>query len=249
MFAQGRALAEAEAKLHQSIERDQLQAERPEGCRCLGAGTILAEAQWCQCPEGVAAEAEAERRAAVQRKRDVQAFIDRAGIPARNREHTLASHPSGASLAEWTGDGGRGLFLTGPTGRGKTGLAAGLLRWWVEVNCQSALFVVVPDLLDALRDTYRKDADAPESDIIRRVKDVPLLVLDDLGTEKPSDWVEEKLYLIVNHRYGAMRPTIFTSNLTLKELGEKWHERIAWRIAESCDVVHLKGPNLREKQR
>lgn len=248
VFAQRRALDEAEAKLRSALERDELQAERPEGCRCLGAGTILSEGRWCTCPEGIAAEAESERRAAVARARDVAAFIDRAAIPQRNRMHTLESHPQPpAELLAWTGEGGRGLYISGPTGRGKTGLAAGVLRRWVEANCQSALFVVVPDLLDAMRNAYRRDEDAPEGELIKRVKDVPLLVLDDLGTEKPSDWVEEKLYLIVNHRYGAMRPTIFTSNLALKELGMKWHERIAWRIAESCDVVHLKGPNLRAK--
>jgi hypothetical protein len=249
MFAQARALADAHALLRDAEERDRLQSVRPAGCICLGTGS-LRDGGFCSCPEGIAAQADLERRMAARRKQDVASYQARAFIPARNRDHTIATYPGTIpdDVRDWTGAEGRGLFLGGPTGRGKTGLAVSLMRRWIESNCQSALFVVVPELLDNLRDTYRKDSDASEGEYLRHIRKVPMLVLDDLATEKSSEWVEEKLYLLINHRYGAMLPTIYTSNLSLKELGEKWHERIAWRIQESATVVHLAGKNLRAAQ-
>lgn len=237
LFAQARSLAEAESLLRDGKERDRFAAMRPEGCDCLGTG-LLGDDRWCSCPDGIAGQADADRRALARHKSDADEFIRRSRIPARNAA-------SFGALPDF--DGSMGLFLSGPAGRGKTQKACELLRRWIAENCRAGLFVTVPELLDSLRDTYRKDAGAPEGELLSFARRVPLLVLDDLGTEKPSEWVEEKLYVLINHRYGAMLPTIFTSNYTLKELGEKWHERIAWRIAESCGVVNLKGPNWRAR--
>ena len=247
LFAQADALHEAKALLADGLERDRLLSQRPEGCVCIGTGS-LRDGGFCLCPEGVAAEADYARRMADRRKKDAASFLANARIPKRNSEHTLESYPGTvpAEVLAWTGAEGMGLYLGSPTGRGKTGIACGLVKRWVETNCQGAMFVVFPELLDSLRETYRKDTDASEGELLRYIRKVPLLVLDDLGTEKSSEWVEEKVYVLINHRYAEMRPTIFTSNASLRDLGEKWHERIAWRIQESCEVVTLKGPNLRE---
>ncbi len=236
MFATARALAVADEMVRDGIERDRLQAQRPEGCRCLGTA-LLVDDEWCSCPEGIAGKADTDRRLKLRRERDVETFIERARIPRRNVNDY-------GGLPKWDG----GLFLTGPAGRGKTQKAAECLREWIRTNCQAGLFLTVPELLDSLRDTFRRDADAPDGDLLSRAKRVPILVLDDLGTEKASEWVEEKLYVLINHRYGELLPTIFTSNYTILQLAEKWHERIAWRIAESCTVVTLDGKNWREKR-
>jgi DNA replication protein DnaC len=77
------------------------------------------------------------------------------------------------------------------------------------------------------------------------VRTVPLCVLDDIGAERVTDWVRERLFVIVNARHDADLPTIFTSNLAPPALDDHLGERTMWRIIEMCEVVHLDGPNLR----
>lgn len=89
---------------------------------------------------------------------------------------------------------------------------------------------------------------------LERAKSAPLLVLDDLGTAKPSEFVAERLYLLINHRLEAMAPVIVTTNYTLEELAGRpergipsrlGHERTASRLVELCDVYRLTGPDRR----
>ena len=145
-------------------------------------------------------------------------------------------------------EGPESLFLYGPFGTGKTGLAVGALRTHLD-RANSGLFITVPSLLDRIRRTYgasREESD-DDRDLFERVQDVDVLVLDDIGAEKPSEWVAEKLFTLINKRHDEMQTTIFTSNLTPKELAKHLGERIAWRIVEMCEVVQLSGPNLRDK--
>jgi DNA replication protein DnaC len=81
--------------------------------------------------------------------------------------------------------------------------------------------------------------------VLGAVKNTTLLVLDDVGSERVNDWVQEKLFVIINHRHDYHMETIFTSNLSPAQLVRHLGERTAWRILEMCAVVHLDGPNLR----
>jgi DNA replication protein len=149
----------------------------------------------------------------------------------------------------------RGLYLAGPLGRGKTGLAICALKAFIQAGHLS-LFVSTPDLMDRLRATFNKDSDENQDELLRIVTEVPFLILDDLGVEKPTSYVLGRFYLIVDKRQSRGLYTIFTSNLTTADLETYWrpdnipvgfHEgqRVIERIREYCSGVNIKGKNLR----
>jgi DNA replication protein DnaC len=140
----------------------------------------------------------------------------------------------------------RSLFIWGSYGVGKTGLALSILRARVLDTGAPSLFLTTPTLLDRIRATYSRSPDsASEPEVLGAVKNTTLLVLDDVGSERVNDWVQEKLFVIINHRHDYHMETIFTSNLSPAQLVRHLGERTAWRILEMCAVVHLDGPNLR----
>ena len=110
------------------------------------------------------------------------------------------------------------------------------------------LFYDVRDLLRVIRSTYNPVVRTAEMDILRPVMTAELLVLDDLGAEKPSEWVEETMNLIVNTRYNERRPTIFTTNYEdLPDEGEvdslkaRVGFRLHSRLHEMCEFLEYDG--------
>ena len=147
----------------------------------------------------------------------------------------------------------RGLFLLGPPGVGKTHLAVAVLKRVVERTFAHTLFYDTRDLLRLIRTTYDPVVQATESEVLRPVLEADLLVLDDLGAEKTSEWVEETLNHIVNHRYSQRRTTLFTSNYDDKpdhtdpdSLLFRIGIRMRSRLHEMCEFLHLDGADYRE---
>lgn len=148
-------------------------------------------------------------------------------------------------------DGRNGLYLVGPTGTGKSHLAYAIMSRLIEEYQVAAVAGVVPELLDIMRPSRGKSQDAEERmDII---KSADLVLLDDLGAEKESDWVTERLFLLVNARYVAQLPTLITSNVPLEILqtDEKGKTDLAWeritsRIKEMCHIVVMDGEDFRD---
>jgi DNA replication protein DnaC len=130
-----------------------------------------------------------------------------------------------------------GYFLHGPVGSGKTYEACGLLRAWSRQNHRRGLFVSLPDMLRRLRDEMHAET-RPDYDTLPE-EATGLLVLDDLSTAKMTDWASECLYMLVNTRYNAMRPTVYTSNTSLSAIAATHGDQIASRIAGSCRVVEI----------
>jgi DNA replication protein DnaC len=146
----------------------------------------------------------------------------------------------------------KGLFFVGAPGIGKTHLAVAILRQVIQTRGARGIFYDTRDLLKVIRSTYDPTNRTSEQDILRPVMTADLLVLDDLGAEKTSDWVEETLNLIVNTRYNERRATIFTSNYEEKEdrtdpesllvrVGFRMHSR----LYEMCEFVEFDGADFR----
>jgi DNA replication protein DnaC len=116
------------------------------------------------------------------------------------------------------------LLLIGSYGSGKTHLAAAIANFRADSNAPP-LFVVVPDLMDHLRATFNPNSTISLDRRFEEVRNAPLLILDDLGTQSSSPWVKEKLYQLFNFRYNAELPTVITSATGLEEMDPRLRSR------------------------
>ena len=150
----------------------------------------------------------------------------------------------------------KGLLFYGPSGVGKTHLAVGVLKEVVRRSGAKSFFFETRALLRMVRDTYNRSVEETEMDVLRPVLDAELLVLDDLGAERTSEWVQETLGLVVNTRYNAKRATIVTSNLHdpldsadpnsfMFQVGVRTRSR----LLEMCHWVPVQGPDIRDQER
>jgi DNA replication protein DnaC len=140
---------------------------------------------------------------------------------------------------------GRGLWLSGDTGTGKTTLAMLVSKEALSKGHSVAIYSL-PKLLARIRRTYDGDADGDSySTFFERLTMVDLLHIDDFGAEKRSDWVLEQLYALVNDRYEDERSIMLTTNLTVDKLEDQIGRRTVSRLTETCEQVALFGIDRR----
>lgn len=153
-----------------------------------------------------------------------------------------------------------GLYLFGRPGTGKTFLAAIMAQELLKQG-KSVIFGDVPTLLDQLKGTFDSDSDSTLEQLMQTLSEVDVLILDDLGSETPTEWAVERLYLIVNNRYAAGKKLIVTSNYDPDAAEKRLNNpkakgrssegvtgsRIMSRIKQMCKLTILNGSDRRRR--
>ena len=144
---------------------------------------------------------------------------------------------------------GRGLILMGGCGVGKTHLAVSALLEIIQSGKPGKLlFSNFQDLIQNIQASFGDDEARSKTEILRPLLEADLLVLDELGSQKPSVFVHDILYHVINRRYNDERATIFTTNFT-DDLAERIGDRLRSRLYEMCEEVKLTGiPDYRVKK-
>ncbi|WP_054704653.1 ATP-binding protein [Bacillus sp. JCM 19041] len=141
---------------------------------------------------------------------------------------------------------GGSLGLWGTYGNGKSFLAAAVAN---ELTSQGhiVVFQKTTQLLDKLKSTFGQKQASKYDDIIRALVTCDLLILDDIGAEKVTEWTEETFFKIIDHRYSKKRPVFYTSNLKPSELHNKIGGRSVDRLTEMCVTIENKATSYRKK--
>ena len=134
------------------------------------------------------------------------------------------------------------FVLFGKTGRGKTHLGVAIAVECLE-RAEAVRWVFLPQLFDDMRDLYASGDAQAASDRYAAIRDAPLLVVDDFGAEKDTDWTREKLHLLFVHRHNARLPTVVTTNVDVP----RQHGPIGSRLRDTriSQVIRLEGPDFR----
>jgi DNA replication protein DnaC len=213
----------------------------------------------------------------------VDRAVQRAGIPARYRGKSLQSFETNGNQSLYRavaharkfvdnypfGINGLGLLFVGNAGLGKTHLAAGILQELIIEKSVNGLFFDYHDLLKKIQHSYNPSVAATELSVLQPVFEAEVLVLDDLGATRPTDWVWDTVAHILNARYGRNQTTIITTNfpnqptLTSREtvalgsagravrgetLGDRIGDRMRSRLQEMCVVIEMTGEDRRERE-
>jgi len=184
--------------------------------------------------------------------------------PSLARAHLVASR----FVEEFDPRDGTGLLIIGNIGTGKTHLAVGITKELVLNKGIPCLFYDYRELLKEIQNSYNSTVQTTELDVLRPVFETDVLVLDELGAVKPTEWVWDTVSLILNTRYNNNRTTIITTNFEdqpaagangavtsiraatrAETLGDRIGERMRSRLHEMCRVVKMDGEDFRQKCR
>lgn len=136
------------------------------------------------------------------------------------------------------------VYLHGPTGSGKTYTAIAKFKDDLSHN-RHAMFVSMNDLLTRIKASFKPKPKEYESDLIELFGSIPHLYLDDLGSDKITDFVASTMYAIIDKRYRNNLRTVITSNLSVQEMNEYIGDRITSRIVSLCEIVKIDGKDKR----
>jgi DNA replication protein DnaC len=173
--------------------------------------------------------------------------------PALGNVSQLRAFNQSYRLVESYPGDGRGLLLMGSCGVGKTHLAVGVLRGLIDRGAR-CLFYDFGALLKAIQSSYGANNGTSESDILAPVFEAEVLVLDELGAAKPTEWVLDTMLHIIRARYNDRRLTIFTSNYLdecagrdSETLEDRIGVRLRSRLYQMCQTVVIDGDDYRRR--
>jgi DNA replication protein DnaC len=215
---------------------------------CDGTGWILDEeanvARPCKCRDGRISRVQSRRIGTGIPKRFRGVSFERKPVSDIDPEVVREMRRFVRNIDENL-DKGRGAWFFGHVGTGKTSLAMVVSKAALEAGRSVAIYSV-PHLLADIKDTYEDDSSRSYTDLFRRLCEVDLLHLDDLGAEKPTEWVLEQLYSIVNERWQNERSIIVTSNPAPEELRDQIGRRTVSRLQEIAEIqIPMMGTDLR----
>jgi len=142
---------------------------------------------------------------------------------------------------------GKGLLLTGNVGTGKTHLVAAIANYLMFEKYIPVKFGNVTTLLGEIKNTYNdEDSEVSEGDLIYSLSNVRLLIIDDLGKEKCTDWSNNIIYTIINNRYENYKPVIVTTNLSIAQLEDNIGSASVSRLIEMCEGIRMDGIDFRK---
>ena len=216
------------------------------------------------------------RRCECQAKRRLEIVWEQARIPRRYQDCAFKSfHPENESQNTALKTAKQfvknypvqdlGLLFIGPCGVGKTHLAVAVIRELIEKKGVGCVFYDFRDLIREIQGTFTPESSLSESDILAPVLESEILVLDELGAKRPTAWVEETIFYIINQRYNQKRLTVFTTNYLdseeeedgrdsfYKKGGESLVDRIGVRLRsrlyEMCWIIGMSGEDYRKKHK
>ncbi len=173
--------------------------------------------------------------------------------PAPCNVSQLRAMTEAVKLVEEYASTHRGLLLMGSVGTGKTHLSVAILRGLIEKGVPS-LFYEFGALLKEIQNSYNPVSQTSEQNVLAPVYEAEVLVLDELGAVKPSDWVRDTMMQIISTRYNNRKLTIFTTNYTdaCRHAGEETLEerigvRLRSRLYEMCKTVMIEGDDYRRR--
>lgn len=183
-------------------------------------------------------------------------------MPHGPHKNTLsAGHRTALDFAKHFPNGtARGLLFVGPVGTGKTHLSIAALKILIARGYRG-LFYEYRELLKAVQESYDREAQCSELAVLRPIFETPVLIIDEIGAAKPTEWVWDTVSLIINTRYNERRVTIFTTNYRNapgahygstpprhgeQTLGDRITEQMRSRINEMCAVIELTGADFRQ---
>lgn len=246
----------------------------PDRCDCPEA---VAEYEKAEAARKAAEQAERDEEAARRMQARVREIIGASGMHARFLRRTFASfqptqenHRALTACKKYADNfrdkqpsnnedpGRNGLFITGPKGTGKTHLAAAIANQLMQEGTAVVCMTMI-DLLDRIKQTFEKQKQwgVSESSVLTTYKEVPLLIIDDMGKEPATEWAVSKIYAIINARYEAYLPTIITTNysdselvrrLTPKDTGDPTTaDATIDRLREMCAAIVTTGDSWRSR--
>jgi DNA replication protein DnaC len=281
----------------QILEQGQSRADegsKKEGLKLIKRTPIKTAAEVCPLCEGTGwrslpatSSAPRDRRVTrcdCQLRARNQTLLAAARIPRRYEHCELASyttdfpgaHPSLAFAhlsaskfaQEYDPGDGTGLLIIGKIGTGKTHLAVGITKELILNKGISCMFYDYRELLKEIQNSYNATVQTTELDVLRPIFETDVLVLDELGAVKPTEWVWDTVSLILNTRYNDNRTTIITTNFEdqpaagaggsisparaasrSETLGDRIGERMRSRLHEMCRVIKMEGEDFRQKFR
>lgn len=231
-------------------------------------GTKLSRGReiWTRCPRCVeeyeaAERAERERRAAELAKADMEAKLDQVAIPARFIGRTLDNFNADTEEQRYAltvardylenfdayAKRGEGLILSGMPGTGKSHIAGAILQGLLPKRV--GLYTTCMGIIRSVRGTWRKDSERSESEVLTLLRDVPLLVVDEIGVQYGTDGEQTILFDVLDGRYREMRPTILLTNQDRAGLKQFIGERAYDRLTETARWIPFDWPSYRLQAR